>query len=306
MEIIEEFLETRLQIGVEWQVQLIETLLVWIVLMGLRYIVDWLLAWRLRGRDPNEQYYYRKTNKYIFLFIAFGVLINIWFQEVNSLATYLGLLSAGLAFALADVLGNMAGWLFIITRQPFQVGERIQIGQDRGDVVDIRIFEFTIAEIGNWVDADQSTGRLVHIPNRLVFRESLANYTRHFPYIWHEIPVHLTLDSDWHTAKTLLTNILDRHVSDVVSDAERQRIYAERKFTIKYGKLTPIVYTDVDMSGIRLTMRFLINARQRRGITNTLWEDVLVTFAQYPAIHLTYHPQRIMAEWVSSPPSPPV
>lgn len=299
MDALETFLQTYFHFGSERQVKLLETVFILLTLLLLRYFIGWVLKRNLHGRDPNVRYRYEKMNKYIFLFIGVVALAAIWFQEVNSLATYFGLLSAGLAFALADVLGNMAGWLFIITRQPFQVGERIQIGRDQGDVVDIRMFEFTIAEIGNWVDADQSTGRLVHIPNRFIFRESLANYTRHFPYIWHEIPVQLTLESDWRTAKDLLTQILQRHVSEVVSAAERQTIYAQKKFTIKYGKLTPIVYTDVDMNGIRLTMRFLVDARQRRGATNKIWEDVLDTFAGYPQIQLTYRPQRIVADFVN-------
>ncbi|MCA9981026.1 MAG: mechanosensitive ion channel [Anaerolineales bacterium] len=304
MDALETFLQSYFQLDTERQVKLLETAFVLLTLFVLRFIINFLLKLNLRHRDPNEQYSWQKMNKYIFFLLAVFLLAGIWFQEVNSLATYLGLLSAGLAFALADVLGNMAGWLFIITRQPFRVGERIQIGRDQGDVVDIRMFEFTIAEIGNWVDADQSTGRLVHIPNRFIFRESLANYTRHFPYIWHEIPVQLTLESDWRTAKDLLTQVLNRQVSDVVTAAERKTIYAQKKFSIKYGKLTPIVYTDVDLNGIRLTMRFLVDARQRRGATNRIWEDVLDTFATQPTIQITYRPQRIVGDLLTSPTSP--
>lgn len=94
-----------------------------------------------------------------------------------------------MAIALADVLKNMAGWMYIPSRRPFRVGDRIEIEGTRGDVVDIRLFCFSLMEIGNWVDAEQSTGRLVHVPNGSVFINQVANYTEGFQYIWHEMPV---------------------------------------------------------------------------------------------------------------------
>ena len=67
-----------------------------------------------------------------------------------------------------------------------------------------RIFMFTLMEIGNWVDADQSTGRVIHIPNGKVFKEVLANYSKGFQYIWNEIPVLVTFESNWKKAKEIL------------------------------------------------------------------------------------------------------
>ena len=93
-------------------------------------------------------------------------------------------------------------------RKPLKVGDRVQIGDVTGDVIDIRIFQFSVIEIGNWVDADQSTGRIIHIPNGTIFIKWQANYTAGFEYIWNEIPVLVTFESDWKTAKqtTVLIN----------------------------------------------------------------------------------------------------
>jgi small-conductance mechanosensitive channel len=78
----------------------------------------------------------------------------------GSVVTYLGLVSAALVIALQDPITNFVGWVFIISRRPFEIEDRIQIGEDAGDVIDIRFFQFSLNEIGNWVDADQSTGRI--------------------------------------------------------------------------------------------------------------------------------------------------
>ena len=203
-------------------------------------------------------------------------------------ATYLGLVSAGLAIALKDPITNIIAWVFILWRKPFEVGDRIEIGQYAGDVVDQRIFQFSMMEIGNWVAADQSTGRVLHIPNGMIFTSGVANYTHGPDYIWNEIPVLVTFESDWETAKGILQEIADTH--DVSQDPEAVREFeaATRKFLLKYNKLTPIVYTNVVDSGVLLTIRYLCKPRQRRGSTQAIWEEILRAFARQPEIDLAY------------------
>lgn len=112
---------------------------------------------------------------------------------------------------MRDPLINFAGWMFIMLRKPFVVGDRIQIGEHRGDVIDTRIFQFTMVEIGNWVDSDQSTGRIIHIPNGWVFNHSTANYSQGFAFIWNELPIIITFESNWEKAKKILTAVVKEH-----------------------------------------------------------------------------------------------
>ena len=97
------------------------------------------------------------------------VVWPIWLEGIRSFATYFGLLSAGLAVALKDPITNLIGWAFIIWRKSFEVGDRVEIGEYAGGVVDQRIFQFSLMEISNWVAADQSTERILHVPNGMVF-----------------------------------------------------------------------------------------------------------------------------------------
>lgn len=204
----------------------------------------------------------------------------------------MGLLSAGLAIAFKDLLVNLVGWLFILIRKPLRLGDRIQIGEVSGDVIDIRIFQFSIMEIGNWVDADQSTGRIIHIPNGFVFSKFQANYTEGFEYIWHEIPVLLTFESDWKKTKKILEDILSKSSVNFSEEAAVQIKKTAKKFMIFYNKLSPIVYTDVKDSGVLLTMRFLCKARERRNVNMEIWEMVLNEFAKYNYIDFAYPTQR--------------
>jgi small-conductance mechanosensitive channel len=172
------------------------------------------------------------------------------------------------------------------------VGDRIQIGNTAGDVIDIRIFQFTLMEIRNWVDADQSTGRIIHIPNGKVFSEIQANYSTGLDYIWNEIPVLITFESDWKKSKEILTGIVNKHAEHLSASVEEKIKEASHRFMIFYKKLTPIVYTSVKDSGVMLTMRYLCDPRKRRGSEEEIWEDVLNEFAKHKNIDFAYPTQR--------------
>lgn len=244
-----------------------------------------------RTDDLKLQYQTKKLSAYVATFLGLLLLGWVWLRGFGALTTYFGLLSAGLAIALREPLVDLAGWAFILWRRPFEVGDRIQIGDDAGDVIDVRIFQFSLVEIGNWVAADQSTGRVIHVPNGKVFSEPVANYTRGFQYIWNEIPIVVTFESDWEKAKRILTEIGETRFSQ--SDAARAQLEkAARSFMIFYTKLTPIVYTSVADHGVLLTLRYLCHPRQRRGTAEAIWEDVLRAFAEHADIDFAYPTQR--------------
>jgi small-conductance mechanosensitive channel len=242
--------------------------------------------------DVRVRYRWRKTSAYIAFLLAILILGRVWFEGFQSIATYLGLLSAGVAIALKDLLANLAGWIFIIWRKPFEVGDRIQIGNQSGDVIDIRIFQFTLMEIGNWVDADQSTGRVIHIPNGKIFTEPQANYHKGFQYIWNEIPVLVTFESNWEKAKSILQEIGIRHAEHLSPHAEERIREASRKFMIFYTKLSPTVYTTVKDCGVLLTIRYICEPRRRRDREQAIWEDILKEFPKYEDIDFAYPTQR--------------
>jgi len=249
-----------------------------------------------RTEDVHERYRWRKISGYIAFFIGFVAVVRLWFPGLQSLATMIGIISAGVAVALKDPLVSLAGWVFIMWRRPFSVGDRIQVGNDvRGDVIDQRIFQFSLMEIGNWVHADQSTGRVIHIPNGRVFTDVIANYSRGFKYIWDEVAVLLTFESDWEKAKGILDEIAGHNAQDLSRAAAERIKEASKKWMIFYTKLTPIVYTSVEDSGVLLTMRYLTEPQERRGRMQAIWEDVLRAFAQHEDIDFAYPTQRFYA-----------
>ncbi|MEL7510942.1 MAG: mechanosensitive ion channel domain-containing protein [Cyanobacteria bacterium J06554_3] len=245
--------------------------------------------------NPRQRYAWRKWLGYISYGLCGLMLFVIWLPNMDGFSTFLGLFAAGVAVVMRDPLVNLVGWLFILWRQPFRMGDRIQIGEHSGDVIDIDTFQFTLMEIGNWVETDQSTGRILHIPNGRVFQETIANYSQGFKYIWHEIPVLITFESDWEAAKKILFIQVNNHAEHLSGMAQDHLRKAGQKYMIFYSKLTPTVYTTVKESGILLTMRYLCEPRRRRGSEQVLWENVLREFAKSPEISLAYPTQRFYA-----------
>ena len=265
-------------------------------------IIALILAWMLRTfiskvvlihiENVRSRYIWRKIFTYLITFFVLLFIVNLFFTGIQQLTTYLGLLSAGIAIALRDIISNFAGWVFVIWARPYSVSDRIQIGEFAGDVIDIGVFHTALMEIGNWVDADQSTGRVIKIPNGLVFTKSLANYSSGFQYIWNEIPVLVTFESNWEKAKDILMKIAQKHTEHLSEKAEKRVKEASKNLMIVFSKLTPTVYTSVKDSGILLTIRYLCEPRGRRGTKQAIWEDILREYADCDDIDFAYPTHR--------------
>ncbi|HET8864945.1 MAG TPA: mechanosensitive ion channel domain-containing protein [Gracilimonas sp.] len=267
-------------------VQMVETIVIILALWGIRIFAIRILQQKVESK--KTVYKWQKNITYITFFLGALILGQVWFSALGQLGTFLGLLSAGIAIALKDPVTDIAAWLFLIWRKPFDIGDRIQVGNSKGDVIDIRVFKFTILEIGNWVDADQSTGRVIHVPNHKIFSDDIANYTSDFEFIWNEMGVLLTFESDWKKAKKILEKVVEENMQEFVEQAREEITKAEKSYLIQYRYLTPIVYTSVKDSGINLSIRYLIDPRKRRGMSQALWESILDRFDEHDDIDFAY------------------
>ena len=273
--------------------KIIVSLLIIFILWSIRYIVIRIVIHRTE--DIRNRYIWQKTTKYITFILGIMLIARLWFEAMHDITTFLGLLSAGIAIALRDVIANIAGWVFLVWVRPLGTGDRIQIGSHAGDVIDISLFNITLMEIGNWVDSDQSTGRIIKIPNGLIFIEAVANYSKGFQYIWNEIPVLLTFESNWKKAKSILMDIVQKHAEHLSQKAAERVTEASLRFMIVYSKdkLTPIVYTSVRDCGVLLTIRYLCQPRRRRGTEQVIWEDILQAFSECDDIDFAYPTWRL-------------
>lgn len=291
LETIRSFLQTQFQLTPETQEKLLTTFLI-LILMS---VVRWASLRYVNRRfleNTRSLYNWRKAIEYIVYTVGAILIGRIWLVGLQSILTYLGILSAGLAIALQDPIVNLVGWIFIVTRRPFSVGDRIEVDNFAGDVIDIRVFSFSLLEIGKRIDAEQSTGRVLHVPNGRVFNDVVANYSQGLPYIWNEIPIMVTFESDWEKAKTLLTEVISAHAPPVDQERLKQGQIKEMRFVISYANIAPIIYTKIESSGVLLTLRYLVRPKEKRGSEQTIYEAILRAFAPHDDIDFAYETQR--------------
>ncbi len=230
--------------------------------------------------DPKKRYQTKKIFDYLYRIILIVTLLVVWEEALPNIFTFLGLFTAGLAVALKEPLVNMVGGIIILVNNPFKVGDRIEIGSHRGDVIDTSLLEISLLEVDNKIYGGQSTGRIVKIPCSQIFIHPFANYEEGFKYVWHELSVPVTINSNWQKAKDILLEIIEKHANEIMEEAQSQIEEASKNYLIFYNSLTPTIYTHVQEGKIILTLRYLCTPRQVRTTEHQIWEEILSSFLE--------------------------
>jgi len=284
---LEEFI---LQLGSKLQTtSVLSKLLITIILLFALYLINKSVCTFLNRIDLSSQHTI-KIKKMASIFIKllfFIVVIPIWMDDSKDIFTFLGLFSAGLAFAFKDVLGNFFGWIIISTQKPFEIGDRIKIGDSIGDVVEVDWFYTTIIEVveNNGSTYGQSTGRLTHIPNIKILTEHLINETNSFPFTWHEIDIVVDSTSNWEKAKKIIMTVADDILGNIESEAKESLNIASKTLPIYYENLSHTIYTSLENGRIVLSLRFICKARNFRNLNHILTENILTESFKHEDIH---------------------
>ncbi|HYE58991.1 MAG TPA: mechanosensitive ion channel domain-containing protein, partial [Rhodothermales bacterium] len=218
--------------------------------------------------------------------LVVGVLVLTWAPVRRDMVTLFTVVGTGLAIATREALMSILGWLHLTIRAPYRQGDRIEINGLHGDVVDIRLLHTTLVEVGKWVEGEQSTGRLVHVPNNWVILHPVINDTHGFGFVWNEFSVTLTHESDWKAAQALMERLAREISPEVEARAQANLRALAPHFLVQYSILSPFVYVRVDEHGIRLTLRHLCEVRRRRGVEHALTVRMLEGFAEHGGIKL--------------------
>jgi small-conductance mechanosensitive channel len=251
-----------------------------VIILLLAYLANYLISIIIKRQihGTRERYVFRKAISTIISIAVLGVLVAVWFKETTSLIVAYGILSAGVAIALQDLLRNIAGGLIIFISRSFKAGDRIQVESEVGDVLDIKIFYTTIMEIREWVDGDQYSGRIIQLPNSFILNKTIKNYTRDFSFIWDEIHLMLTFDSNWKKAKEIAVVITNEITLQFETNAKQELSDLGEKYLITTSDVESRIYTQITDNWIDMRLRYVVDPHQRRKVKHLLSEKILEAF----------------------------
>ena len=233
---------------------------------------------KVRVEDPAHMHtLYMLIRNSVFLAGSIVILL-IWLGPGSNFAVAMGILGAGIAFASQEVIGSFAGYLNIVTGNLFRIGDRVRIGNVIGDVVDISILRTTVMEIGEWVQADQYTGRIVTLANRVVFSDPVFNYTQHWPYLWDEIMIPITYHSNWRRAAEIMLEHGQEYTSHLQAQAQAELRDLMGIYPLHETTVEPTLYIVMTDNWIEITLRYVVDARERRQVKGRLHHELLQHF----------------------------
>ncbi len=240
-----------------------------------------LLARLVRGAlvrrldDADARYRVRKAVSLASYILAAMVVAAVFSDRLGGLSVALGVAGAGVAFALQEVIASVAGWLAISFGGFFKIGDRVQLGGIKGDVIDIGVLRTTLMECGEWVKGDQYTGRVVRVANSFVFKEPVYNYSGDFPFLWDEITVPVKFGSDVTMARSMIERIVNETCADSSASARDAWQRMVQQFRIEDARLDPMVTLVFNDNWIEFTARYIVDYKARRSTKDRLFTRLL-------------------------------
>lgn len=265
----------------DWHDQAITTAKLVAVIALLAFLLQLVVNRTIQ--DVSRRYHVRKYSQYALGVILLMGLAGTWVQGFREMGVVLGMMSAGIGFALQEVIGSFAGWLSILAGRSISVGDRVEMGGIKGDVIDIGVLRTSLMEVGAWMTGEHYTGRIVLVSNAAIFKEPLFNYTKDFNILWDEIKFTLPLTADWRQARILMEEAGRERVQEFV---ERGREAVKRmgeRYLFEFQMVEPntVIAPGVgQLSGtVDVILRYTTDPRQRRRIKDDIIGAIMERFA---------------------------
>ena len=258
--------------------------------MGLLivFLVTWFLKRTVNAKISNTDHRYRvrkAVNLVGYLFVVLIVLL-VYGDRLGTLGVALGVAGAGVTFALQEVIVSFAGWLSIILSGTPSVGQRVKIGEAKGDIIDIGVMRTTIMEMGDWVKGDNYNGRIITIANSYVFKERIHNYSAEYPFLWDEVEVPVRTESNHVLARKVFTDVVNEVCKDYAVSSEAEWKKLALKFRVEEANVLPAVSLRFDQNWITFTLRYIVDYKTRRSTKDKIYTTLLNEIAKYDDISI--------------------
>ena len=230
--------------------------------------------------DSKKEYLYIQKYKLLINIIKFFIFILLWGKYLESFITLISLISAGFTIALRDLIFNFFSGIYIKIKKPFEIEDRIEINNYKGDVININTLSFEVLEVNNQTFTGQSTGIITHLPNSLIFNHPLRNYNKAFKYIWNEMIFKVPLKCNLSKTKGVIYKIVNSNevIKNIPPKMKNQVNNSSSDYRIYYNKYDPIIYTQIVDNHVELTVRYLIHPKKARYINSVISNKVIEAY----------------------------
>lgn len=258
----------------------IYSVLKFILIVIIVLLVVQFLRYFLRKKIKNSTARY-KSQKAI-EFIGYVLLVILSFSyftgNIKDLTLAIGLLSAGIAFTLQELILSIVGSIYIFVVNVYKPGDRIEINGIKGDVIDVDSMYTTMMEIGQWVSSDNYTGRIVKLSNAFVFKGPIYNYSQDFPFIWDEFNLPIKYGSDVELAKSLVIDIASKALSEHTINSKAQWKEVVNKYYIEDAQVDPTLAISLTDKWIQFNLRYIVDYKKRRITKHELNDSIRKAF----------------------------
>ena len=230
--------------------------------------------------NKEKEYSYTQNLKITINILKILFFIFIWSNNLSKLLTLITVISGAFTIALRDFIFNFFAGIYIKVAKPFDIEDRIEVNNYKGDVVNLNTLNFELLEVQNTDFIGQSTGVITHVPNSIVFTHPLRNYNKAFEFIWNEITVNIPLDADIDQTREVLLRIVNKN--DVIkTNPERFKQQVDdvsTDYRIYFNRYEPTVYTKIVGDYVEYTVRYSVDPKHARYVNSSIWKHILKAY----------------------------
>ena len=243
---------------------------------GFILFLSWLARKGINRTIENNTFRYRarkftRLSGYV-LILFLGIIT--FTGHAQNFAIAIGIISAGIAFALQEVLLSIAGWIAIFISNIYKPGDRIEMNGIKGDVIDIGVSRTTLMEIGEWVNSDNYSGRIVQVSNAFVFKGPVRNYSTDFPFVWDEINLPFKYGTDIQLVNQVILGCARNLLEEYANYAKTYWKQMVRKYMIEDAHVEPTLTCTLTDNCIEFNLRYVVDYKKRRITKDKLYAAI--------------------------------
>lgn len=271
------YISNLLSIDSKYIILIIKTLIIFIILDIIKKIIIKVLK---RINNNEKEYTYTQNLKITITTLKIIFFIFIWSTNLSKLLTLITVISGAFTIALRDFIFNFFAGIYIKVAKPFNIEDRIEVNNYKGDVVNLNSLNFELLEVQNTDFIGQSTGVITHVPNSIVFTHPLRNYNKAFDFIWNEITVNIPLDFDTKKAMDILYSIINKNdvIKKIPEKMKEQVNDASTDYRLYFNKYEPTIYLKVVGDYVEYNIRYLVNPKKARYVNSSIWKHILEAY----------------------------